>query len=145
MDIRDNNIGSHGILHLPAIPTIGCINHLNLNFNNLLSEEDTIHVYTVPFDTFAEQLKYNVSLRTLELQGCGLNSQSAKSLAEALSINKHLETLNICDNALGDEGIQLLAHALRINQALKELFLASCGMKDVGFNYVAKSLQHNNV
>ena len=142
IEMRINDISHHGLHHLSTLLKIGCIDYLDLAFNNLLSEQDTIHA---AIDTFTEQLKYNTTLKTLWLRGCGLTTLSAESLAEALTNNKYLEVLSISDNALCDDGIQHLAHALRVNQGLKTLSLVSCGMTDVGFECLAKSLQHNNV
>ena len=140
--VMDSNaISHHGLHHLSTLLKIGCIDYLTLSGNNLLSEQDTIHA---TIDTFTEQLKYNTTLKTLWLQGCGLTSLSAESLAEALTTNKHLEVLSISVNALCDDGIQHLAHALRVNQGLKQLRLISCSMTDVGLECLAKSLQHNN-
>ena len=142
VDMGSNTISYHGVQHLSTLLEFSCINYLKLNFNHLLSEHDAIHL---PFCTLAEQIKKNTTLKTLWLQGCDLNSQSAESLAEALTTNKHLEELYVSDNALGDDGIQHLAHALKVNQGLYELYLSSCGMSDVGFEVLAKSLQHNKV
>ena len=142
IDMDNNAISHHGVHHLSTLLKIGCIDRLDLTYNNLLSEQDTIHA---TIDTFTEQLKYSTTLKTLWLQGCGLTSLSAESLAEALTTNKHLEILNISNNALCDDGIQHLAHALRVNQGLKTLWLMSCGMTDVGLECLAKSLQHTNV
>ena len=140
IDMDSNAISHHGVHYLSTLLKIGCIDYLDLSYNNLLSEQDTIHA---AIDTFTEQLKYNTTLKTLWLQGCGLTTLSAKSLAEALTTNKHLEKLNITNNALCDDGIQHLAHALRVNQGLKELSVVSCGMTNVGLECLAKSLQHN--
>ena len=142
INMISNGISHHGLRHLSTLLKIGCIDYLDLSGNNLLSEQDTIHA---AIDTFIEQLKYNTTLKTLQLQGCGLTTLSAESLAEALATNKHLEILSISNNPLCDDGIQHLAHALTINQGLKTLFLSSCGMTDVGFQCLAKSLQQNNV
>ena len=139
MDIDSNAISHHGVHHLSTLLKIGCINDLNLSYNDLVSKQDTIR------GTLAKQLKSNTTLKQLRLYGCGLNSQSAESLAEALTANKHLQRLNISNNVLCDNGIQHLAHALRVNQGLKNLYLESCGMTDVGLECLAKSLQHNNV
>ena len=142
IDMSFNDISHHGLHHLFTLLNIGCIDYLDLTYNNLLSEQDSIHA---TIDTFTEQLKYNTTLKTLWLQGCGLTSLSAKSLAEALTTNKYLENLSVGDNALCDDGIQHLAHALRVNQGLKEIYLESCGMTDVGLECLAKFLQDNNV
>ena len=131
-------ISHHGLHHLSTFLKAGCVNCLRLSYNNLLSANAT-------FGIFAKQLKNNTTLKTLWLQSCGLNSQSAESLAEALTTNKHLEVLYLPMNALCDDGIQHLAHALRINQGLKELSLNNCGMTDVGMECLVKCLQHNNV
>ena len=137
-----NDISHHGLHHLSTLLKISCIDFLSLTYNNLLSEQDTIHA---TIDTFTEQLKYNTTLKDLRLQRCGLTTLSAESLAEALATNKHLEVLSISNNVLCDDGIRHLAHALRVNQGLKELRLESCGMTDVGLESLAKSLQYNNV
>ena len=141
MDMYNNAISHHGVHHLSTLLKIGCINVLDLSYNDLVhvSEQDTIP------GTLAKQLKNNTTLKQLWLSGCGLNSQSAESLAEALTTNKHLELLSVGYNALCDDGIQHLARALRVNQGLKHLDLYSCGMTDVGLECLAKSLQHNNV
>ena len=139
MDMNNNAISHHGVHHPSVLLKIGCINDLSLNYNDLVSKQDAIH------GTLAKRLKNNTTLKQLWLSGCGLNSQSAKSLAEALSTNKHLERLSVGYNALCDDGIQHLVHALRVNQGLKFLYLWSCGMTDVGLECLARSLQHNNV
>ena len=139
MDMYSNAISHHGVHHLSTLLKIGCINDLNLSYNDLESKHDAIR------GTLAKQLKNNTTLKQLWLDRCGLKSQSAESLAEALTTNKHLELLSVSDNALCDDGIQHLAHALRVNQGLKVLYLYSCGMTDVGLECLAKSLQHNNV
>ena len=140
MDVGFSNaISHHGFSYLSTLFKIDCISYLCLSYNNLLSKQDTTHA------SFYKQLQSNTTLQELWLQGCGLNSQSAKSLAEALTTNKHLKELYLGANALCDDGIQHLAHALSVNQGLKELSLESCGMTDVGLEYLVKSLQHNNV
>ena len=142
IDMNWNVIRHHGVHHLSTLLKIGCIDYLNLTYNNLLSEQDTMHA---TIDTFTEQLKYNTTLKTLWLQRCSLTTLNAESLAEALTTNKHLEVLDISGNALYDDGIKYLASALRVNQSLKRLTLMDCGMTDVGLECLAKSLQHNNV
>ena len=139
MDMNSNAISHHGVHHISTLLNIGCINDLNLGYNDLVLKQDAIR------GILAKQLKNNTTLKQLWLQRCGLNSQSAESLAEALTTNKHLELLNVSNNALCDDGIQHLAHALRVNQGLKHLYLWNCSMTDVGLECLAKSLQHNNV
>ena len=134
-----NAISHHGFCHLSTLLKIGCINYLNLSYNNLLSKQDTVHA------PFYKQLQSNTTIQELWLPGCGLNSQSAESLAEALTTNKHLKVLSISGNAVCDDGIQYLAHALRVNQGLKELSLNNCGMTDVGLECLVKSLQYNSI
>ena len=137
MDIGNNAISHKGFYHLSTL--LKSINYLNLNFNNILSKQDTVHA------PFYKYLQNNTALQILWLQGCGLNSQSAESLAEALTTNEHLKELILTDNALCDDGIQHLAHALRVNQRLEILHVDSCGMTDVGLENLARSLQYNNI
>ena len=140
MDMYRNAISHYGVHHLSTLLKISSVDYLRLTDNNLQSEQDTTHA---AFGTFAEQLKNNTTLRELNVETCGLNSQSAESLAEALTTNKHLELLNVGDNALCDDGIQHLAYALSVNQGLKILSLVSCSMTDVGLKCLVKSLHHN--
>ena len=142
VDMRRNVIGHHGFHHLSTLLMIGCVDSLELAYNNTESVQGTIHA---PIGTFAKQLKNNTTLRQIWLQGCGLTSESAKSLAEALITNKHLKILSISDTALCDDGIQHLASAVRVNQGIIKLRLVSCGMTDVGLEYLAKSLKDNNI
>ena len=80
----------------------------------------------------------------LDLSGCGLNSQSAKSLAEALTTNTHLEELNISDNTdVGEGGIQPLMLALRVNQGLKKLNLTTCRLTSHSAKSLAEALKAN--
>ena len=137
MEMGNNAISHYGVHHLLKI---GCINILNLDANDLLSQQDTVHA---TFDAFATELKNNATLKVLRLMECHLDSQSTEGLAEALTANKYLEQLILNENALYDDGIQHLAHALRVNQGLKELHLNECGMTDVGLECLAISLQHN--
>ena len=139
MTMDRNAISHHGVHHLSTLLKIGCINVLNLSYNDVVSKQDAI------LGTLAKQLKNNTTLKQLWLDGYGLNLQSTESLAEVLTTNKHLELLSVSYNALCDDGIQHLAHALRVNQGLKDLYLWTCGMTDVGLECLAKSLQHNNI
>ena len=91
---------------------------------------------------FIEHLKNNTTLRRLDLNGCGLNSLSAKNLAEALSTNKYLEELNISSNELGNDGIRHLARALSVNQCLKKLKLQECSINFLSESF-AKALAMN--
>ena len=139
MDMDSNAISHHAIPYLSKLLSIGCINILNIDFNDFASKHDGV----LSFSVLAEQLKNNATLEQLWLLKCGLNSQSAESLAEALTTNRHLNLLSVSNNALCDDGIRHLAHALRINQGLQHLYLQSCGMTDVGLECLAHSLQHN--
>ena len=72
MDIRSNAVSHHRVQHLSTLLKLGCINHLELTFNNLLPKQlDTTHA---PFVAFTEQLTNNTTLRTLWLQKCGITS-----------------------------------------------------------------------
>ena len=57
INMDGNDISHHGVHHLSILLKIGCIQYLDLNGNNLMSQQK--------FSTFAEQLKYNATLKVL--------------------------------------------------------------------------------
>ena len=62
MDMHNNAISHHGLYIALTLLKIGCVKYLDLDSNSLLSEQDNAHA---TFDTFAEQLKNNTTLRKL--------------------------------------------------------------------------------
>ena len=76
-------------------------------------------------DALADMLRYNTSLRVLELTNNNLNSPGVSVLARALEYNKTLRSLDISDNDFGPSGTDALANALRVNSSLETLRLNS--------------------
>ena len=135
MDLKWSNIEKEGSMELSKLLRYDCISGLNLNGNEDLSDQGTLHI--------TENLKTNTSLTELQLYTCGLTAEGVGYIAEALKINGCLKTLNLGGNGVYDEGVKHLASALRENHDLKSLELSSCGMTDQGLKHITDSLQCN--
>ena len=71
----------------------------------------------------AEMLKVNGSLKKMNLFGNNISAEGAKWLAEALTVNCSLEYINLGCNNIGDKGAKYLANMLKWNKSLKEINL----------------------
>ena len=91
----------------------------------------------------AEGLKMNSTLKTLNLNGCGITSEGTKYMAHALTVNKTLQNFYIERNEITDEGVVCLAKALKTNVGLTYLNLAECGMTDESLNVLGTCLAEN--
>ena len=131
--LRNNRIYPQGVKHLSKL--IRYTIKLNLIMNQHISDEGTSYI--------VKELKNNKTLKTLNLQDCGLTSKGAGYLACALTTNSSLENLYIGVNNLGDVGIHHIALALEHNHSLKRLRLVTCNLTDVGLGDLACSLQQN--
>ena len=131
--LRNNGIHPEGVRHLSKI--LMCTTKLNLIMNQHISDMGTAYI--------ANELQSNTTVKTLNLQDCGLTSKGAKYLDDALTTNSSLENLYVGVNNLGDPGIRHIAHALEHNHSLKRLRLVTCNLTDVGLGYLAISLQKN--
>ena len=135
VDLKWNNIREKGSNELSKLLQFDCINGMNLNGNEELSDQGTFHI--------TKELKSNTSLTELQLYTCGLTAEGIYYIAEAIKINKSLTLLNIGGNGIYDEGIKSLAEALKVNHCLESLELSSCGMTDAGLKHIISSLLHN--
>ena len=80
-------------------------------------------------------------LRSLQLHGCQLGSEGAKSLGLSLRDAVSLTHLDLCDNGLFDEGACAIAAALpTAPHALSELLLSRNAMGDASAHAIATSL-----
>ena len=135
MDLKWNNITKEGSIEVSKLLQYSCISGLNLNGNEDLSDNGTLHI--------AEGLKTNTSLQELQLYTCDLTATGVGYIAEALKINSSLKILNIGGNGIYDKGIECLGSALQVNHGVESLELSSCGMTDRGLHYITELLQHN--
>jgi len=82
--------------------------------------------------TLGKQLRYqlvnNKNMR--ELRVGDLNAQGMQNFAEVLKANKALQTLELRNNSIGDEGAAALGAALKDNQALQALYLYNNSIGD---------------
>ena len=131
--LRNNRIHPEGVKHLSKF--LRYTTKLNLIMNQHISDEGTRNI--------AYELQSNTTLKTLNMQDCGLTSKGAEYLASVLKTNSNLENLYIGVNNLGDLGVHHIALALECNHSLKRLRLVTCNLTDEGLSDLARSLQQN--
>ena len=93
--------------------------------------------------TLAECLKYSSSLKTLRLNGTGIDDDGAASVAECLNCNTSLSTLNLNYNKIGDVGAAFLGECLKHNTSLTTLNLLGNQIGNGGAAALGESLRHN--
>ena len=143
MEMRNNNIGHHGVCHLSSFLKIGCVKYLDLSNDNIhfrVGKGDNVIILQ---GSFAEQLKQNTTLKRLLLHNCDIATLSAESLAKGLVANQHMVELDISSNEVCDDGIQHLTHALKVNQGLKKVCLNSTGFTSHSAESLAVALATN--
>lgn len=86
---------------------------------------------------------YN-SLRTLNLKGNFIDSQSAETLGQMLKSNGSLRELHVCHNRFDSESIKCFANGLKSNQSLKILSMLENGLDDVAVTDIVNAVAHNN-
>ena len=105
---------------------------LNLEGNPEVGDLGAMHL--------AEGLKINCTLKTLNLNDCGITSKGASNMAHALTFNKSLQNLDVERNKIMDAGIICFAKVLKANVSLTKLNLADCGMTDASLNVLGTCL-----
>ena len=93
----------------------------------------------------AGMLRVNDTLTTLDIHGHGheFGDEGANLFAEALKRNATLTTLNIGQNKISSQGVRLLAKVLKTNRTLTTLVLVNNHIGDKGANHLAEVLQVN--
>ncbi|XP_032237000.2 NACHT, LRR and PYD domains-containing protein 14 isoform X2 [Nematostella vectensis] len=87
-------------------------------------------------------------LKTLILDGCGINMFGARSISKALSKNTSLEKLSLACNNIDDEGMCALAKYVTKTKSLQSLDISYNHISDVGKKAIidacseSESLQH---
>ena len=95
---------------------------LDLADNPGIGNQGALHI--------AEGLETNSTLKTLNLNHCGITLEGIQNVAQALTLNKTLENIDIGGNKITDTGVICLARALKANIGLAYLNLAECDMTD---------------
>ena len=68
-------------------------------------------------------LKWNKSLKEINLLKNNIETEGAKYLAEALISNTSLEYIYLSENNFGDNGSHFFAEAFKRNKSLKDVYL----------------------
>ena len=108
---------------------------LNLAKNPEIGDQGALHI--------AEGLKVNSTLKTLNLNDCGITLEGIENVAQALTVNKTLQDFDIGRNYITDTGVVCLAKALKANIGLAHLNLAECGMTDESLNVLGTCIAEN--
>ena len=122
---------------------------LTVFLNNFLKTNTTVTTFKLIVSlidgaaTLAECLKYSSSLKTLCLNGTGIDDDGAASVAECLNCNTSLSTLNLNYNEIGDVGAAFLGECLKHNTSLTTLNLFGNQIGDGGAAALGESLRHN--
>ena len=69
--------------------------------------------FIMAIQNFADGLRKNTTLQTLNLTGNNIGNEGAIALAEAIKINKTLTYINLSKNSIGEEGCLALKDAIR--------------------------------
>ncbi|CAF4541930.1 unnamed protein product, partial [Didymodactylos carnosus] len=94
-------------------------------------------------EALAEALKVNKTLTTLDLGGNQISARGGEALAKTLKVNKTLTTLNLQSNQTSDGGGEALAEALKVNKTLTTLDLGGNQISDRGGEALAEALKVN--
>ena len=108
---------------------------LNLARNPEIGNRGAMHL--------AEGLTTNCTLKTLNLNDCGITLEGISNMAHALTVNNTLQIFDIGRNEITDAGVVCLAKALKANISLTYLNLADCGMTDESLNVLGTCLAEN--
>ena len=95
------------------------------------------------FERFAEELKTNFSVHTLDVSNNALGNQGAKYFANALGHNQHLEHLVLWGNNISDAGAKAIAEALKHNCTLKSLQIGHNRISSEGAIAIIEALREN--
>ncbi|EDO40061.1 predicted protein, partial [Nematostella vectensis] len=83
-------------------------------------------------------------LKTLILDGCGINMFGARSISKALSKNTSLEKLSLACNNIDDEGMCALAKYVTKTKSLQSLDISYNHISDVGKKAIIDACSENN-
>jgi len=97
-------------------------------------------------------LVFNTSLLALDLTGCQIGVEGARSIARLLSLQNSMDlssggkirALMLGDNQLGEEGCSTIARALRNNNNLEFLYLDDNQIGAIGLEILADALRTNS-
>ena len=112
-----------------------CLTKLALGDNSeLLSSSETV-------GKFARALRENQSLKSLEIDYCGLTDEGLQILMEELKWNKRLQELDITGNELTDRGGLSIPRMLAENKSILNIEFEDGNHLDIGKDVIYKMLE----
>lgn len=133
----------------PELAQLAQIIELNSSISHLDLGGDEWHreIFGGPKDdgvaAIAKALRWNTTIKTLDLEDLGFGPKGGVALAKMLCKNRTITHLNIRHNSIRCEAAVLIAYAIRDTRALKELKMQGCGAGLVGIQYILKALKKN--
>jgi Ran GTPase-activating protein (RanGAP) involved in mRNA processing and transport len=131
----------HGNFKAKEIPEIA--EFINQRSDITILRAGASTVGDVGAEAFADMLKINRTLTSIDLSENDIESKGAIALAAALKDNQKLVSLDINNNDIGDEGVKALADMLKINQTLTSIDLSDSDMDEEGVKALADMLEIN--
>ncbi|KAI8866638.1 RNI-like protein [Ramicandelaber brevisporus] len=92
---------------------------------------------------FAEMLDLNFGLRQLDLEGCSIDSNSAKLVLHSLLYSGTVEHLNLAHNLSLSNGLRYVAIFLQRSLSIKQLDLTGVPIDDHGASYFVPALKQS--
>ena len=89
----------------------------------------------------SDSLKFNTTMRELNVSHNRITYPTAKVIIEALELNKTLQILDISNNHLSDEGTVAISESLDKNIGIQVLNLSGNFITDIGTKSIAQLLQ----
>ena len=135
--IGSNSLTSDNIhIVLNGLHKNSSLKHLDMSSNRMsLDNMKSLSVYL--------QDRGKCNLKTLDLDVCNIEPETAVELAHGLSHNCSVKTLDLSHNDVGDEGATALGQTLLKNKTLTVMELDNCGISTTGGTALATSLLEN--
>eukprot|EP00667_Euglena_gracilis_P003222 EG_transcript_3230 len=138
LGLRDNDIGVAG---LTALTDLLALPHCQLAEVQLKGNRIGLNNAC---NVLAQALRFNNSLRVLELQSNQISADAVSCLAQALHHNTSIHAINLNDNALMDEGAEHVSHLLQQNHSITTMGLSGNSIAKRGATALWRALQHSN-
>eukprot|EP00826_Nyctotherus_ovalis_P018610 TRINITY_DN1558_c0_g2_i2.p1 TRINITY_DN1558_c0_g2~~TRINITY_DN1558_c0_g2_i2.p1 ORF type:complete len:365 (-),score=100.63 TRINITY_DN1558_c0_g2_i2:138-1232(-) len=84
-----------------------------------------------------------VTLKRMNLAGCGIDDDSIESTANIVKSTKIIEQLDLACNFIGNEGVRTISEALKVNATIKEVDLSSNKIEEEGARIISELLKVN--
>ncbi|KAL0239467.1 hypothetical protein GEMRC1_009575 [Eukaryota sp. GEM-RC1] len=92
---------------------------------------------------FAELLKENATVTSVDLRNNSIGAEGARALADALKVNTTVTSLDLRNNSIRAEGARALADVLKVNTVVTSINMRSNLIRDEGARALADALKVN--